>query len=354
MMQVFHGKKISSLVAVVPRNETSFDDEWRNYGLTENKAKKYKEAMGFDRHRIAPPDVTSSDLCATGLRHLLEAGKLAKEDIGALLFISQTPDYFLPPTANVLQGRFGLGEDVFCLDINQGCAGFVVGLMQALLLLDLPAMKKVVLLTGDTASKQVSPRNRASYPLLGDGGSVAVVERDASAGRICLDVRMDGSRHEALIVPAGAYRCMSTPETLVEREDASGILRSQQQIQMDGPGIFSFTMEDVLRQVRDTLAFSGDTVDTIDSFLFHQPNRFVLNSMADKLGVARNKMPSNITGIYGNCSSVSIPLNIVHNCREGLLRGSRHVCVSGFGVGLVWATMVLDLGPLSCCAIIEH
>ena len=94
MMQVFHGKKISSLVAVVPRNETSFDDEWRNYGLTENKAKKYKEAMGFDRHRIAPPDVTSSDLCATGLRHLLEAGKLAKEDIGALLFISQTPDYF--------------------------------------------------------------------------------------------------------------------------------------------------------------------------------------------------------------------------------------------------------------------
>ena len=99
--------------------------------------------MSLDRHRIAPPEVCSSDLCTYGVQKLLDEGKLKKEEIGALLFVSQTPDYLMPPTSNVIHGRLGLGRDVICLDISQGCAGFLNGLMQAFLLLKIPTVPKL-------------------------------------------------------------------------------------------------------------------------------------------------------------------------------------------------------------------
>src|SRR5206468_382329 len=118
---------------------------------------------------------------------------------GAIVFITQTPDYFLPPTSNVLQSRLGLGQDVVCLDLNQGCAGALIGIMQAFMLLDLPAVKKVLVLAGDTASKQVSPMNRVTYPLVGDAGCAIVVEWADPSETIHMTLKMDGNRHKALI-----------------------------------------------------------------------------------------------------------------------------------------------------------
>jgi len=354
MRHIFKGKAVSSLIAVVPSEERSFDEEYGNYGISESKARKYKETMGFDRHRVVSAEVTTADLCERAFLALVDSGALKKQEVGALVFITQTPDYFLPPTSNVLQGKLGLGQDVVCMDINQGCAGFVFGMMQAFLLLDIPAIDKVVVLVGDTASKQVSPRNRASYPMVGDGAAAFVVERMAEQSDVYFDCRMDGARYQTLIVPAGAYRQMSSAETLAVRDDESGIPRSLEHIRMDGPAILSFTMSDVLHQIQGCLEFSRKSIDSIEAYIFHQPNRFVLQSMADKLGVARDRLPSNIVGLYGNCSSASIPLNIAHNYRDILLERKMQVCFSGFGVGLTWLTAVMEFGPLRCCEIIEY
>jgi 3-oxoacyl-[acyl-carrier-protein] synthase-3 len=352
MKLTFSNKRISAIVNVVPQQDLSFDDEYPNYGLTKAKADRLKKMMGLGHHRIAPADVLSSDLCRRGIEHLFERGVLRREEIGALIFVTQTPDYFLPPTSNVLQSLLGLDRDVFCLDVNQGCAGFVVGLMQAFLLLDQPGMRKALILNGDTASKQLSPRNRVSYPLAGDAGSVTVVER-GDGGPITMDVKMDGARHQALIVRAGAFRKPSTPQTREEREIEDGVVRSEEQIEMDGAAVFSFTMGSVPPQIAAVLEAASMSQTDVDAYLFHQPNEFILKQLADKMGIPEERLPSNIVSIYGNCSSVSIPLNIAHNYGDRLARESMRVCFSGFGVGLTWASCIMNIGPLDVCSVIE-
>ena len=355
MKTIFRHKKISAIISVVPKEEYRFDDEYPNYKLTEDKARRFKKMMSLDRHRIAPPEVCSSDLCQYGVERLLKDGTLQKEEIGALLFISQTPDYFIPPTSNVLHGKLGLGPDVQCFDINQGCAGFPLGLMQAFMLLDLlPQGQKVLLLNGDTCSKQLSNCNRISYPLAGDAGSVAIVERCAEENPIYMDVKHDGSRHNALMVPAGAYRMPSSPETMKLQEKEEGVMQSLEHIHMDGPAVFNFTMTDIPAQIEEVIKFSGNTWDSIQHYLLHQPNPFILKQMADKMNISLDRLPNNVVSIYGNCSSVSIPLNIALNCAEQLRNGSRRVVLSGFGTGLTWISMVMDLGPLSVCKIVDY
>ncbi len=354
MKCIFKNRKISAIVSVVPKEEYRFDDEYPIFKLTPDKAKRFKKMMSLDRHRIAPPEVCSSDLCMYGLQQLLKDGTLKKEEIGALLFISQTPDYSMPPTSNVIQGKLGLGHDMICLDINQGCVGFLLGLMQAFLLLEIAALSKVVLLCGDTCSKQMDKCNRISYPLTGDAGSVAVIERCEAENPIYVDVKNDGSRYKAIMIPAGAYRMPSTPETLKLREVEEGVVQNLEHIHMDGAAIFNFTMADVPPQIQETLSFSGDTRDSIEHFLLHQPNPFILKQMADKMGISQEKLPNNIVSLYGNCSSVTLPLNIAHNCGPQLQRESSRVCLSAFGVGLTWISMVMNLGPLDVCKVVDY
>ena len=354
MKCIFRNKRISAILSVVPGQESCFDDERLNYNLTEEKARRMKNMMGLDRHRVVPPGVCSSDLCLFGLQQLLNEGALKKDEIGALVFVSQTPDYYLPPTSNVIQGKLGLGHDVICLDLNQGCAGFVIGLMQAFMLLDIMDAGKVVLLNGDTASKLVDKRNRITYPLIGDAGSVTVIERCVEENPVHLCLKMDGSRYRALIVPGGAFRMPSSSETLKLAEVEEGVVQSLEQIHMDGAAIFNFTLEDVPLQIEEVLSFSGNSRESIDYFLFHQPNQFILKQMADKMKIPQEKLPNNVVGIFGNSSSVSIPVNITHNCGKQLRNGTLRVCLSGFGVGLAWSSMVMKLGPLTACRTVEY
>ena len=354
MKCIFRNKKISAILSVVPKDEYRFEDEYPNYRLDESKAKRFKKMMGVDRHRIAPPEVCSSDLCLYGLQQLLDEGMLKKEEIGALLFVSQTPDYSLPPTSNVIQGKAGLSHDVICLDINQGCAGFLIGLMQAFLLLEMVTLPKIVLLNGDTSSKLLDKRNRVSYPLAGDAGSVTVIERCEAENPIYMNAKMDGSRYQALMVPGGACRMPSSPETLKLREAEEGVVCNLEQIHMDGAAIFNFTLEAVPPQIEEILSFSGDSLSSIDFFLLHQPNQFIVKQLGAKMKIPEAKLASNIVGTYGNCSSVSIPLDMAHNYRERLENGTCHVCLSGFGIGLTWSSMVMDLGPLAVCKIVEY
>jgi 3-oxoacyl-[acyl-carrier-protein] synthase III len=354
MKNVFRHKKISSIVSVVPSQEYRFDDEYPELKLTEAKAQRFKKTMSLDRHRIAPADVCSSDLCLFGLQHLLAKGAITKDEISALIFVTQTPDYFMPPTSNVIHGQLGLGEDVICLDINQGCAGFLLGLVQSFLLLEMPAVHKVVLLCGDTCSKQMDRRNRISYPLTGDAGSATVIERCEAESPIYTDMKNDGSRHKAIYIPAGAYRQPSSLETLELREVEEGVWQNLEQIHMDGASIFNFTMTSVPPQVDEVLAYSGSTRDSIEHFLFHQPNPFILSQMADKMRIPREKLPNNIVSLFGNCSSATIPLNVAYNCGEQLQQRDSRVCFSAFGVGLTWLSMVLNLGPLNVCEVVDY
>jgi 3-oxoacyl-[acyl-carrier-protein] synthase-3 len=310
--------------------------------------------MGYNKHRLVEPGVCVSDLAVFGMEHLFKNGLLRRDEIDALILVTQSPDYFMPPTSNVIQGRLGLKQDLFCLDVNQGCAGFVIGLFQAFLLLEQESVKKVVLINADVLSRKISPKDRNSYPLIGDAASITVVERDAEDSVIYANLKMDGTRNEVLMIPAGGFRIPSTPETAKLEDAGDNNLRAKDHLHMDGSAVFNFVQVDVPPLIDELLASAGVSIDSVDYFLFHQPNRFMLQKLADKMKIPYAKMPMNVVEHFGNSSGVTIPVAIAFNLTDDLTKGHCRVCLSGFGVGLTWASMLMRLGKLGFCEMIDY
>ncbi len=350
----FRRKRISGVLVVVPANERSFVEEMRNFNFPEGRSLKLKEVMGYDKRRIVEPGVCVSDLAVFGLQQLLEQGLLKREEIDALLLVTQTADHFMPATSSLIQGRLGLKQDMMCLDINQACAGFVIGLIQAFMLLEQESVKKVVLVNADVLSRKASPKDRNIYPMIGDGASITVVERDAADSVIHASVKMDGSRASALTIPAGGLRLPSSAETARLEDVGDNNLRAKDHVFMDGSAIFNFVQTEVPPLIKDLLAWAGVASEAVDFFLCHQPNRFMLEKLADKMKVPYARMPNNVVEHFGNTGSVTIPTVMAYNLRERLLREQLQVCLAGFGGGLAWSAMLLKVGKLAFNKIVEY
>ena len=351
---LFRRKRIGGLLTVVPANEGSFLEEMRRFNFPLNRSLKLKEVMGYDKHRLAQDGLCVSDLAVYGLQHLFAQGRLAREDIDALVLVTQSPDHLMPPTSSIIQGRLGLKQDMLCLDINQGCAGFVVGLIEAFLLLEQPSIRKVILINADVLSRKTSPKDRNSFPLIGDAASITVVERDTEDSVIHANLKMDGTRNEALMIPAGGLRMPSTAATAVLEDVGDNNLRAKDHLRMDGSAVFNFVQTEVPPMIERLLATAEVPMDAIDWFLFHQPNRFMLEKLADKMRVSPSKMPNNVVEHFGNSSGVTIPMAITLNLRAQMMAQKFRVCLAGFGVGLTWGSMLLSLGRLSFCESIDY
>jgi 3-oxoacyl-[acyl-carrier-protein] synthase III len=353
MNLTFHNKKITGLLSVVPAEAIKFEDEMRNYNFSEAKSLKLKMAMGYNERRIVKEGTTVSDLCIHGMSYLFDRGLLAKEEIDALILVTQSPDYFMPATSSVIQGHFGLKQDMICMDINQGCAGFIVGIFQAFMLLEQEEIKKVVLLNADVLSRKVSKQDRNSSPLIGDAASVTILERGENTRKIVGNIKMDGAGAQALMIPAGGFKLPSNTETAKLMEDSAGNFRSLDNLVMKGDEVFNFVQREVPPMIEELLQKAAVTKAEVDYYLFHQPNKFMLNKLADKLEVPREKMPSNVVEHFGNSSGVSIPMAINLNLKDFLKDNVYLVCLAGFGVGLTWASLLLEMGKLDFCEIIE-
>lgn len=349
----FSDKRITGILTILPENEVSFEDGIKNYNFSVSKSMKLKKVMGYDKRRIVKDGVCSSDLTSFGLEYLLEKKLLNKEDIDGLLFVSQSPDYIMPATSNVLQEKFGLKRDMFCMDINQGCGGFMAGLLQALIMLDQESINKVLLINADVLSRKVSTRDRNSYPIVGDGASITIIESVKDTKPVYLSLKMDSSGIYDVIIPAGGFRIPSTSETAIMHEDDHGNFRSLDNLVMKGDSVFNFVQREVPPMIEEILEFSNTEREDVDYFFCHQPNKFMLNKLADKIRVPREKVPSNIVGKYGNSSGVCIPVTICDNVGEELERENFNVCFAGFGVGWTFGAAVLELGNLDFNRIIE-
>lgn len=349
MRATFYGKKVTGILGILPQREVLFEDEIYNYSFPASQTLKLKKIMGYDKHRLVAEGTAASDLCIFGLQHIFNRGYLAPEDIDALILVTQSPDNFIPPTSNIIQGKTGLRKDIICLDINQGCAGFLVGLMQAFMLLDLHGIKKVALLNADILSKKVSSKDRNSFPLVGDAASVTIIERTEDQEKIFFNLCMDGARSNVLKIPAGGFRQPSNSETSVYNDLGDGNFRSLDNLTMDGIEIFNFVQSEVPVMIDDLMSYAEIEKENIDYFLFHQPNKFMLEKLADRLKISRTKMPANIVSNYGNSSGVTIPINIVHNLSDQIKDRKFKCCLAGFGSGLTWSSMLLTLGRFEFC-----
>jgi 3-oxoacyl-[acyl-carrier-protein] synthase-3 len=350
----FQGRRISGLAVVLPTRELSFVEEMRNFNFPEARSLKLKEVMGYDKRRVVEPGCCVSDLAVHGMEQLFAQGHLRREDVDALLVVTQTPDHLMPSTSSLIQGRLGLKRDMICLDLNLACAGFVIGLMQAFMWLEQESIKKVVLINGDVLSRKASPKDRNIYPLIGDAVSIAVIERDPSPAPILAHLQTDGSRAEVLIIPAGGMRLPASAETARLEDVGDNNLRAKDHVFMDGSSVFNFVQTEVPPMIERLLADAGTTASEVDYFLCHQPNRFMLQKLAEKMGVPYAKMPNNVVEHFGNTGSATIPMVISLNLRERLCREKIRAVLAGFGGGLAWAAMLLELGQFDFVTTIEY
>ncbi|MDC6389781.1 ketoacyl-ACP synthase III [Maribacter sp. PR1] len=353
----FKNKKITGILTVLPKNEVKFEDEIENYAFSRSQSMKLKLIMGYNKRRVVKAGTTISDLCVHGLNHLFDNNLLKKEDIDAIVLVSQSPDVFIPSTSHIIQGRLGLKTDMVCLDTSQACSGYPIGIIQAFMLLEQEEIKKVVVLNADIFSRKVSEKDRGSRPLTGDAASITIVENDSSSISDTLiygSINTDGTGAEALIIPAGGFKMPSSPETRELKTDSKGNARSLDHLVMKGDDVFNFVQKEVPPMIDKLLERANCTKNDVDYFMFHQPNKFMLKKLADKMEVPYEKMPHNVVENFGNANSVSTPTNITFNLGEKLKEDSLKICLAGFGAGLSWSSLLLEMGNLEFCEMVDY
>jgi 3-oxoacyl-[acyl-carrier-protein] synthase-3 len=352
----FTDVKIAGIVTCVPPHEKCIDDELELFGGNVKQLERLKKTIGLFKRRVVDDATTAADLCEQAARRLLDASGLPLDEVDAMICVTQTPDYSQPCNAAVLHGRLGLPKTCAALDVGLGCSGYVYGLWLAHSLIASGGCRHVLLLAGDTISRMVHSRDRSVAPLFGDGGSATLIQASPSAARASFSLQTDGSGYDKLIVPAGGARRPHSPETALATEDEFGNLRSLEHLYMDGAEIFNFSISEEPKAVRELLEYAELETKAVDFFVFHQANRYILGNIAKRLKLDPAKVPMQTVERFGNQSSASIPSAICGELSEQLLAGpeAHRLVLSGFGVGLSWASAILELAELSVCEIIDY
>lgn len=352
MKTKFYGKKISSIVTFLPETEYNFEDDMKFNALSEKQNRKLQKTMGYDRHRIFKNDTYLSKVASYGLKYMFKNQILQKEDISALVLSTTSPDYLMPATSNIILESTGLGSEVFCMDTNQQCAGFTNGLLQAFMLLNNNNMKKVILITGDVMARNPDRSNTSSYPLSGDAVCITVVENCEKNTPIHLHTVVDASEYDALVFPGLGWRESTQEEREKFASSKYGGYDYLPCLHMDGQAVFQYVMQSVPKYIQETLDYAKTNKDELDYYFFHQPNKFMVDKLAQKLKVPLEKVPSNVVTHYGNSNSSTIPVAICHNAREEMLQNNYRCMLAGFGAGLSYSGIIMEMGKLQFCDMI--
>lgn len=326
--------RIDAIYAAVPDSFVLTKD-YENF--TQEEARVFEKNTGIFKRRVAPENVTCSDLCEFATHQLLNDFPCNNE-IDILVFVSQSPDYFLPATAIVLQDKLGIPKNCLAFDVNLGCSGYVYGLQIIGQFLQSKNFRKALLLVGDKSTISTHHKDKSTFPLFGDAGTATLLSYDSNAKTMYFDLGSDGSGRNAIIIPAGHSRM---PYGTYDDSEInfSGGLRSLKHLNLDGLAVFNFALDVVPKTIKNVLDSANVAPEEVDFFVLHQANGLITKSIYLKLGISKEKFLESISE-FGNTSSASIPLTLCHsNIEDDGNEKSWLFC--GFGVGFSWATVYL-------------
>lgn len=301
--------------------------------------------IGIRQRRICPEWQTFSDLAFVATEKLLEELQWQRDEVDALIVVTQSPDYPIPATAIILQNRLGLAHSTIAFDVNLGCSGYPFGLHLLGSMIAAGGVKKGLLLVGDRSAN-------VKDPLFSDAGTATALEFDATAPPMHFDLNSDGSGYRAIMLPAGGHREPFGVQHLIPTRDEHGTLHSPADLILDGPAVLSFSTQRVPPAVERLLAHTGIGKEEIDYFIFHQANRMINETIRKKLGLPPEKVPSTLSD-YGNTSGASLPVTLTARLHETLQEGSHRLLLSGFGIGLSWGSAIVDIAAARFPAMVE-
>jgi 3-oxoacyl-[acyl-carrier-protein] synthase III len=343
------GVRLAGVSAAVPSARAGVESYVGVFG--EEESAKISATVGVRERRIAPPDMTTADLClAAGERLLADLG-WEKSSVEGVVFVTQTPDYLLPATACSLQERLGLPKSCVAFDVNLGCSGFTHGLWMAASLIRGAGLRRVLVLAGDTISRIAAPEDRSVAPLFGDAGSAGAMEAAADAPPTHFVLGSDGSGERKLMVKCGGFRNPRTAESARREAREGGNIRSDEDLYMEGAEIFAFTLREIPGLVEQTLKLAGKSLEEIDHVVCHQANKFMLQHLAKRMKIPAAKFTLGLEK-YGNTSSASIPLALVTELREAITDG-KELLLAGFGVGFSWSAAQFRSNGLRVSELVE-
>jgi len=301
-------------------------------------AEKVASKVGVKKRHIVADDEFASDLAVKAAEKLFGENNIDRAQIDFLLYCTQTPDYILPTTACLLQDRLNLPTSTGALDFNLGCSGFVYGLSLAKGLIVAGIANNVLLITSETYSKHIHPKDKGNRTIFGDAAAATLISSEGFAEIGNFSVGTDGKGGENLMIKTGGARSRQKLNDIQFDESDNPI--SSDHLYMNGSEIFNFTLEAVPILVRDTLAKNDLQQEDINLFVFHQANKFMMNFLRKKLKIEEEKFYYYLEEV-GNTVSSTIPIALYNAQVEGLVKGN--ILLAGFGVGYSWAGTVLKI-----------
>jgi 3-oxoacyl-[acyl-carrier-protein] synthase-3 len=296
----------------VPEHFIANSDRAEQFGVDEDFI---RSKLGVEVVSRMAPGQDTADMALLACRDL--GGSLVPESIDCLVVCTQNPHgHGIPHTSAVLHGMLGLDDRCACFDISLGCSGYVYGLSVVTAFMQANALHNALLVTADPYSKIVDPDDRTTAMLFGDAATATLL----------------GTR--PILVPHGF-------QFGTRGADGAALHNNEGTLSMNGRAVFGFSSSSVPAQVKAVLDMAGISAEEVDLYLFHQGSRFIVEKIAQKLGLPAARVPIELAA-QGNTLSSSIPMmlkNYLHDqTRQTLL-------LSGFGVGLSWASCLATRNP---------
>ncbi|HTL82861.1 MAG TPA: ketoacyl-ACP synthase III [Bacteroidia bacterium] len=340
------GGRIMGISAAVPSTMVSNHDY--DY-VTKAERDLLIKTTGIEKRYFAREGLTTGDLCEAAAKKLIAELNWDKNEIDLLIFVSQSPDHFVPATSIILQGKLGLGKQAAAFDINLGCSGYVYGLSAIMAMMATGGFRKALLCAGDISTAALNPKDKSAYPLFGDAGTVTAIEYDSTSS-IAFNLQSDGKGKDAIIIPDGGLRNRISNETFIEKEYEPGVIRHRRNLWLNGFDVFNFSVREAPPNINTLLTYCGITIDQPDLFIMHQANKLMNETIRKKLKVPAEKVPYSLDE-FGNTSSASIPMTIVARCGNEV-KEKKNWLFASFGVGLSWASCYFESAPIHCPEVI--
>ena len=301
---------------------------------------KVAKKVGVYSRHIAAENETAGDLAEKAALKLFGEYGISPKEIDFVMLCTQSPDYFLPSTACILQNRLGIPSSSGAFDYNLGCSGCIYGMAIAKGLIEAGIAKNILLLTAETYSKYLHPSDKSNRSIFGDGAAACLISTEGFAKIGNFSLGTDGSGVEKLIVKTRASR-FKNPTGNHEVDD-EGHTRYDDYLYMDGGGIFNFTLDAVPAMVKDVLTKNRLDAGTIDYYVFHQANKFMLDTIRKVCALPEDRFYVDMRSV-GNTVSSTILIGLKECLKNGTIHQGMKVMCCGFGVGLSWGGTILSL-----------
>ena len=327
---------IKSISYYLPKKVVTNEDLVKEF--PEWTVEKVANKIGVKERHVVAENETATDMATLAAEKLFDEHAIDPLSIDFILFCTQSPDYFLPTSACIIQHRLGLSTTCGALDFNLGCSGFIYGLSLAKGLIFSNVAKNVLLLTAETYSKHIHPKDKGNRTIFGDASAATLISTDgyASIEDFCLGT--DGRGAENLIVKKGGLR---QPNAKLDTTfDKDGNTQSSDYLFMNGGEIFNFTSEAVPILVEQVLMKNNLEKKEIQLFVFHQANKYMMNYLRKLIDVEPERFYYYLERV-GNTVSSTIPIALYQAMKEDQIPKGSNVMLAGFGVGYSWGGTVL-------------